>query len=69
MSPDDPSVELPDEISLPLSEVSAVLKVLDRAEASAGREEARAAAPEAIRPITSKLRPEFGDLLDPDGDG
>jgi hypothetical protein len=64
--PRDPLVELPDHIELSLQEVTAVLEVLDQAEATARTEAERLAAREAIQLITAKLWPDLGDLLDSD---
>lgn len=66
VAPEDPLVELPDQITLTLDEVSAVLEVLDTAEVTARTGVERAAAREVIRLITAKLWPELGDLLDGD---
>ena len=65
MVPRDPLVELPDHIQLTLDEVTAVLEVLDMAEATAPSDDERSAARDAIRLITSKLWPDLGDLLAP----
>lgn len=66
MTRHDALVELPDHIQLTLDEVTAVLEVLDMAEATAPSDDERSAARGAIRVITSKLWPDLGDLLAPD---
>lgn len=65
--PDDPLVELPDEISLTRDEAATVLFGFDVIEHANPDPVDAAKVRRAVRLITAKLWPDLGDLLD-DGD-